>query len=81
MIQKEKERQIIKDYLDGLTIKEIFEKNNVSRNSVTNIINRNNIPLREFKTNDDIEKAIINEYVLGNTTIKLSKKYKLHRQY
>lgn len=79
MINKEKQIQIINDYLYNLSIKEIISKHDVCRNSITNILNKNNITIRNFRTPKKIEKLIIDEYKNGCSNKDLCDKYLLHR--
>lgn len=74
------QKNVIDDYLNTkLKVFEIADKYNLCRQSIRNIILKNNLKLRENKINLEIIKNIINDYNNGITNKKIAEKYTIHR--
>lgn len=76
----ETQQHVIYDYkLNELSLKDIAKKYNICYNTAKKIITLNNVILKDFRVNLNVEKLVINDYIAGVCNKNLSQKYKLHR--
>lgn len=77
--KKEIMPQIINDYLNNVSIKEICIKYNVCRGTVRNYVNQENIKLRKVEITNEIIINMYKLYISGLTNSEIGKKLNLNR--
>lgn len=76
----EKEQNIIKDFNEGMKIKEISEKYLLNRGSIYYILNKNDIPvIRNKEIEDSFMEQLSLEYQKGLSIKNIAEKYKIEK--